>query len=518
MPRRFNTTGPCRPHKHYMIGATRRLPMALIDRLIADENYFVLHAPRQIGKTTDMTALALQLNASGQYVSILVSAEVGAPFSHDPGAAELALLDSWRIDASLMLPPAHQPPLWPDAPPGQRIRSALTAWTQALSLPLVLFIDEIDSLRNEALLSVLRQLRSGFPSRPEAFPQSLALIGLRDVRDYKIASGGSTRLNTASPFNIKAESFTLRNFNLEEVAELYQQHTEDTGQLFEPEAIALVFDLTQGQPWLVNALARQLTEILAPDPATPITTALVTEAKEILIRRQDTHLDSLDEKLLESRVRAVIEPMLAGLPLGNVPKDDRQYVIDLGLVQRDPQGGLVMTNAIYREILPRALAQGSQDSLPTIAPTWLHSNGSLNVEALRDAFLAFWLQHGEPLLGSAAYPEIAPHLVLMAFLHRVINGGGTLEREYAIGRDRMDLCLRYGAVTLGIELKVWRDRQSDPLTSGQEQLEGYLARLGQDSGWLVIFDRRAGAAAIEERLSWSLETTETGREITVIRA
>ena len=60
------------------------------------------------------------------------------------------------------------------------------------------------------------------------------------------------------------------------------------------------------------------------------------------------------------------------------------------------------------------------------------------------------MQHGEPLLKSASYPEIAPHLVLMAFLHRVINGGGTLEREYAIGRDRMDLCLRYGEVKVDI--------------------------------------------------------------------
>jgi hypothetical protein len=106
-----------------------------------------------------------------------------------------------------------------------------------------------------------------------------------------------------------------------------------------------------------------------------------------------------------------------------------------------------------------------------------------------------------------SYPEIAPHLVLMAFLHRVINGstssptgGGTLEREYAIGRDRMDLCLRYGAVTLGIELKVWRTSQSDPLTKGLDQLEGYLQRLNPSEvvGGLVIFDRLAAAPALEE--------------------
>lgn len=516
--RRFNTIGPCRPEKHYMIGATTRLPVQALEQLIAEENYFVLHAPRQVGKTTAMAALAQSLTASGQYAAVLVSAEVGAPFPHDPGAAELAILSGWRIDADFSLPPEHQPPPWPDAPPGQRIRSALAAWSQAIALPLVIFIDEIDTLQDESLLSVLRQLRSGFPNRPKGFPQSLALIGLRDVRDYKVASGGSTRLNTSSPFNIKAESITLRNFNQSEVAELYQQHTDDTGQVFTPEAIQHIFDLTQGQPWLVNALARQLTTVLVPDPTTNITPELVDEAKELLIRRQDTHLDSLDEKLLEPRVRAIIEPMLAGTMFSNVPKDDRQYVIDLGLVNRDPQGGLVIANPIYREILPRALAQGPQDNLPIISPTWLTPNGELDLDALREAFLDFWLQHGEPLLGSAPYHEIAPHLVLMAFLHRVVNGGGTLEREYAIGRDRMDLCLRYGPVTLGIELKVWRDRQSDPLTKGKDQLDSYLARLGQDFGWLVIFDRRSNAPELAERLSCYLTTSDTGRRIAVIRA
>lgn len=514
----FNTSGPCQRDIHYLLPPTRRLPIADLQRLIDQRNYFVLHAPRQVGKTTAMLALAQDLTATGHYAAVLVSAELGAPFTDDPGAAEMAILGSWRRAAINQLPVALQPPEWPEAPAGQRLQAALTTWSQTATKPLVVFIDEIDTLQNQALLSVLRQLRDGFPQRPTTFPQSIALIGLRDVRDYKIASGGSTRLNTSSPFNIKAESITLRNFTEAEVRELYQQHTDDTGQIFAEAAIARVFELTQGQPWLVNALARQLTEVLAPDPSTPITVTLVDEAKEILIRRQDTHLDSLDEKLLEARVRAIMEPMLAGLPLGNTPKDDRQYVIDLGLLQRDPRGGLVIANPIYREVLPRALAQGPQDSLPLISPTWLTPTGELNLEALREAFLAFWLQHGEPLLGSAPYHEIAPHLVLMAFLHRVVNGGGTLEREYAIGSGRMDLCLRYGAVTLGIEIKVWRPQQTDPLKEGLKQIDTYLARLQQDFGWLVIFDRRPRAGPISKRLSCKTTTTETGRKISLIRA
>jgi hypothetical protein len=216
-------------------------------------------------------------------------------------------------------------------------------------------------------------------------------------------------------------------------------------------------------------------------------------------------------------VRRVIEPMLAGTALGDVPDDDIQYLLDLGLLRQD-NGGLTIANPIYREVLPRTLAFTPQASLPQIHPTWLDANGSLNPDTLLTAFLAFWRQHGEPLLGSAPYHEIAPHLVLMAFLHRVVNGGGTLEREYAIGMGRMHLCLRYGAVTLAMELKVWRDGAPDPLDEGLEQLDGYLAGLGLDTGWLVIFDRRSGQPPIGERTASSTTTSPHGRCVQVVRA
>ncbi len=516
MPRWFNTAGPCREDIHYLLPATRRLPN--LERLIAQQNYFVIHAPRQVGKTTAMLALAKELTDSGKYTAVMVSAEVGAPFSQDIGGAEDAILGAWRDNIAFRLPPELQPPDWTSIQSGQKIRAALQTWAESSPRPLVIFIDEIDALQDQALISILRQLRDAYPNRPKAFPQSVGLIGLRDVRDYKVAAGGSDRLNTSSPFNIKVRSLTLRNFNAEEVAELYAQHTEDTGQVFTPEATALAFELTQGQPWLVNALAKEIVEELVTDESIAITTEHILESKEIIIKRQDTHLDSLAERLRENRVKAIIEPILAGQELPESSNDDRQYLVDLGLLKRDPAGGLVIANPIYREVLPRVLVQGPQDSLPMISPTWLNSRGELMTDALLQAFLKFWLQHGEPLLKSASYPEIAPHLVLMAFLHRVINGGGTLEREYAIGRDRMDLCLCYGEVTLGIELKVWRTKKADPLSKGLEQLDGYLARLKQDSGWLVIFDRRENALELEERLKTEIHLTPIGRSVTVIRA
>ena len=184
MQRWFNTAGPCQADIHYMLPSTVRLPE--IVNLIAQRNYFVIHAPRQVGKTTAMLALAQELTASGQYTAVMLSLEVGAAFSDDLGAAELAILDEWKQSIRFRLPKDLQPNEWLDAEAGARIGTNLSNWAEQSSRPLVVFLDEIDALSNETLISVLRQIRSGFPNRPQGFPQSLALVGMRDVRDYKL--------------------------------------------------------------------------------------------------------------------------------------------------------------------------------------------------------------------------------------------------------------------------------------------------------------------------------------------
>lgn len=517
MPRWFNTAGPCRPEIHYMLPALARLPD--MHRLVEQESYFVVHAPRQVGKTTALLAFARELTAAGKHVAILVSMETGAAFPRDIGAAELAILESWRRAADAQLPAELQPPPFPEASAGSRIGAALAAWAKAAApKPLVVFLDEIDALRGDGLISVLRQLRDGYRQRPAHFPASLALIGLRDVRDYKIAAEGDERLVTSSPFNIKVRSLTLRDFTAGEVAELYAQHTADTGQRFEPDAILRSFELTQGQPWLVNALAKVAVEELVTDMAEPVRRSDIDRAKEILIDRQETHLDSLAERLREPRIRAILEPMMAGNIPDALPPDDVRFASDLGLVRITQEGGLEVANPIYREILMRELAFTSRASLPQIKPTWLRPDGRLDPDRLRDAFIALWRQHGEPLLATAPYHEIAPHLILMAFLHRVVNGGGSIEREYAIGKGRMDLCVRYGPDTLAIELKVWRDKEPDPKNEGLAQLDGYLEGLGLNTGWLVIFDRRENQPPIAARTSTEKGTTPVGRGVTILRA
>ncbi len=533
MARFFNTAGPCRPEDHYTLPAERRVTG--LRRLIDQRLYFVVHAPRQSGKTTSLRTLAESLNASGRYAALLTSCEVGQRLKPDLEDSFASILAVLQRDAEDALPrQLRPPPADPAQPPGARLQDLLTRWARASPLPVVLFLDEIDALYDDALISVLRQLRTRYDQRPGSFPQSVALIGLRDVRDYKlVARGEEESLGTASPFNVKSDSLALRNFTAEEVGELYEQHTEETGQVFTAEAKSRAFELTGGQPWLVNALARQLTEELVAVRSREIDAVHVDLAREVLIRRRDTHLDSLLDRLRQKRIRRVLQPILAGrFPADDVVDDDIRFVKDLGLLARGESGGLEIANPIYREIIPRALTAATEEYLPIARASYVGGDGRLLWEKLLDDFLDFWRQNAEWMLRrQKAYPEAAAQLVFMAFLHKIVNGGRTvqagpggipaIDREFAVGSGRVDLLLRWplpsGEVErFAVEIKVRRSGEADPLADGLKQLGEYLDRLGLADGTLAIFDQRDNAPPLPERCSRS-ETEDRGRRVTVLR-
>lgn len=521
----FNTEGPVRADDHYTLPPLSRIDLDEVTGLIAQKKYFLLYAARQTGKTSCLLALVEHLNRGTEYHAVYVNIEAAQALREDVDRAMGVIVGELgrRVDATLggLKAEVMAQEVLATGEPGRAVATFLARLCAMLDRPLVLMLDEVDALIGDTLLSLLRQLRSGYPDRPKSFPQTVILCGVRDLHDYRIqASSEKAAITSGSAFNINAKSLRLGDFSRADVETLLGEHTRETGQLFVPDAVERVWELTEGQPWLVNALAYEVTwEMKAGrDRSRPIERAAIEQAKENLIQRRVTHLDQLAHKLEEPRVRHIIEPMLAGTSMGPVPDDDIQFVVDLGLCRLRNGSELRVANPIYREVLPRVLASTPQATLPRLTPSWLLPNGDLDAPKLLESFLAFWRQHGEPLLRSASYHEIAPHLVLMAFLHRVANGEGTLEREYAIGMGRMDLCLRYRALTLGLELKVWRDGAKEPLRDGLEQLDEYLAGLGVDFGWLVIFDQRSGLPPMSERTSASEVPSPKGRRITVVRA
>ncbi|MCK4762595.1 MAG: AAA-like domain-containing protein [Candidatus Aminicenantes bacterium] len=507
----FNTAGLCFPEKHYMVDPVIRLKN--VEELIAKELYFTLHAPRQTGKTTYLHALARKLNAEGKYIAATASCERAGVGSMSLEKANQVIIDSVYNAAKQQLPETYHP----ENPGGKvylDVKGYLTKWAESQEKPIVLLLDEVDALLDEIFVSVLRQIRDGYQSRPGHFPNSIILVGLRDVRDYKakirseIKSWGS-----GSPFNIKSDSLFLKNFSKEEVFTLLEQHTQEAGQVFPDEVKAEVFRLTGGQPWLVNALARQMvSKILREDYALPITLELLSRAKRELILRRDTHLDSLVDKLREERVKRIVQAVVNGDNIAfDILDDDIAYARDLGIIgQSSP---LKFANPIYAEIVPRVMASTIQEFIPEEIqqPWFINENNELEMRKVLTAFQEFYSENAESWLERFAFKESAHHLLLMAFLQRLVNAGGEIVREMAVGNGRIDLLVKFHKQRTAMELKINRGKKS--IEKAKKQLDRYLDRLGLNEGYLILFD--PGKGDWEKKLFME-EITYNQKKITMV--
>ncbi|MDI6794364.1 MAG: AAA-like domain-containing protein [bacterium] len=495
MKRIFNIAGPCRPDKHYMLPAQDRCRN--LRELIDQEQYFVIHAARQSGKTTLLFELAQQLNASGEYYALYCSLEVAHEIADaEKGIPAIVRNLKAQIEFHNVLAghPFAEHADYSDFT--TILLNELSCFCKRLDKPLVVLFDEVDCLSNGTLISFLRQLRAGYVNRGQIpFVHSIALVGMRNIRDYKahIREDRET-LGSASPFNIVTESLTLRNFTKEEITCLYAQHTEQTGQVFPSEVIERIYHYTRGQPWLVNAVAKEIVvKILGSDFSRPMSIEHVEQAVQTIISRRDTHIDSLMERLREERVRRIIEPVILGESKGyDLLDDDYQYVLDLGLLTESSYL-LIPSNPIYAEVIIRALSFRSlmelnKQNYPPQAPAYVATDGRLEMKRLLGDFQKFWRQNSELWVERYQYKEAAPHLILQAFLQRVVNAGGRISREMAEGTKRLDLCVHYQDVDYPIELKLRYSEKT--YQEGKQQLSEYMEKSGCPEGWLIVFDRR----------------------------
>ena len=514
----FNTAGPIKPARHYSIPPLERLDLNEVLALIRDEKYFVLHAPRQTGKTSTLLALRDLLNAEDACRCVYVNVEGGQAMREAVEPAMRVILGAFASRARSM-GDEFLPKVWSgilaEYGPGA-LGEALARWAEADPKPLVLLIDEIDALVGDALLAVLRQLRAGYDRRPEHFPQSVLLCGVRDVRDYRIHSKqANAAIAGGSAFNIKSRSLRLGDFSPQQVQALLAQHTAETGQAFTAEALAMIWTQTQGQPWLVNALADQACfRDGVASRREPITTDAIGQAREQLIQRRETHLDQLTDKLQEDRVRRVVEPLLSGGDKRRFTDRDLEYVRDLGLVA--PDRPLRIANPIYAEVIPRELTWVAQEELEQETAWYVEADGSLNVDKLMAAFQTFFREHSEHWVTRFQYQEAGPQLLLQAFLQRIVNSGGRVEREYGLGRRRTDLLILWpqGGQTrkIVVECKVLHKSLEQTIAEGLEQTAGYMDRCAAEAGHLVIFDRRA-ARRWEDKVFRGRRASASGVEI-----
>ena len=521
----FNTAGPSVAGDHYRVDPLIRINLAEILSLIESKRYFVLHAPRQTGKTTCLISLMKYLNTQGRYRAIYANIETAQTARNDVSQGIRTVCSSVASSLRMHLRDATTADAWPgifnENGHNAALLELLRRWTQNdPARPTVLFLDEIDALVGDTLISVLRQLRSGYNDRPDNFPTSVILCGVRDVRDYRIHTGGGEIITGGSAFNVKAKSLRLGNFSQADCRKLFEQHTTETGQRFDEEVFELLWKDTAGQPWLVNALGQEACFYMeaGKDRTRTIDVELYREARERLILSRATHLEQLTDKLQEPRVHRVISEVLAGEGDAiNTPLDDLQYVQDMGLITLDKQ--IRISNAIYQEVIPRELTWATQKSIVHDLPWYTTADNRLDMPKLLRAFQQFFRENADAWIEKFQYKEAGPQLLLQAFLQRIINGGGRITREYGLGMKRMDLYLEWpldpvllfrGSMQrIVLELKIQRKGLEATIASGVAQTASYAATCGADEAHLLIFDRD-GEKVWDDRI-WELEKTVDGR-------
>lgn len=518
----FNTTGPCRPWEHYMLPPADRLVGAQLDRYLRDNLYWVLHAPRQTGKTTFLLDWAREINSGGKAIACYVTVETcqGRTDMTEVIKTIAAAICVSSKDQGFPIPelPFDQPELF--------LYRTMQKWAELVSpKPLIVLFDETDVLESEPLIGFLRQLRAGFAIREAGkFPVSIALVGMRDLKDYITAAKSGIAPNPGSPFNIKSDSVFISNFTKNDVVALFEQRTAETGQKITDEALDYIFEQSWGQPWIVNSLFLRATmRVLQEDNYETVTLDHIIAAREQMIHARETHLDSLGVRLRDPKIRRIIELILVG---NNDPDIGRtnpnvELAIDLGLVKWNTENGLTISNPIYEEIFTRYLNSGYHDNLPPPSSwQWQKPDGSLDMDLLLNEFQSFWRENSEIWDQKTNYTEAFPHLLLMAFLQRVLNGGGRIEREAAAGRGRMDLLLEFHGIKYIIEIKLVHQNSTPERikTLGLQQISRYRDKVAPNApSYLIIFDRRDNAKNIswDERITWQEEIFPAGK-ITVL--
>jgi hypothetical protein len=496
---------------HYMLPPAERLVGAQLHRYLSDQLYWVLHAPRQTGKTTFLINWMHEINAGGQMAACYVTVEACQGVSE----AERAIPTICSCIGTSAKAFGVPVPTDGSTDANNRLSAMLQNWAALVApKPLVVLFDETDVLQDEALISFLRQLRGGFASRGAGtFPISIALVGMKDLKDYITASKEGVAPNPGSPFNIKEDSAVLTNFSKEDVAHLFAQRTAETGQQITPEALDYVWEQSKGQPWIVNSLFKRATmRILDEASAETVTREHIFEARKQMILARETHLDALAYRLEDPRIRRMMESLISGEPDPQLAEGESfRLCLDLGLVTIE-RGTPQVANPLYREIIARHITFGTQLAIPEPTWPWQKPDGSLDMDRLLKEFQKFWRRNADIWEEKSDYSEAFPHLLLMAFLQRILNGGGNIDREYAAGRGRMDLAVEYQQQKYIIEVKLihYYSSPAEVREEGLEQIQQYRDKVDAAApAYLLIFDRRdkTKQKPWEERISWEMVGT-----------
>ncbi len=464
-------------------------------------DYFIVHRPRQYGKTTLLYGLAEELEKA-DYAVLNISFEgVGDAFFSDEKVFSKGFVKILADYAAYYMPKAAE---WLTEQTHQidsiySLKSMLSDFVQIADKKIVLIIDEVDkSSNNQLFVSFLAMLRSKYLER-DRFPtfHSVVLAGLHDVKSLKLKLRPDEEAKYNSPWNIAAEFKIAMELQVDEIVPMLQDYAQERSVSMDYQAVSeALFYFTSGYPFLVSALCKIADEDVLPYKSERVLTAFDIEiAADKLIKsdRSNTNFDGLVKNLEND---ASLYQLVYRIAIENEPFNYNIHdpIINKGILHGIFRNGagLNIHNRIYREIIVNYMASKSLttgQSLPIEATEpYLMANNALDMRKVLLKFQELMrLEHSKK---DAEFLERNGRLVFLAFLKPIINGKGYAFKEPEISEERrMDIAVSFFQHQYIVELKLWRGKAAH--AKGLRQLGDYMLRQQLAEGFLVIFEKTA---------------------------
>ena len=469
--REFNTSGPNIPAEHYTIIRTGLIKQGI--KLVEKAKYFTIWAPRQTGKSTYFRQLAESLNRL-DFKVIHFNVE-----SYLDATKEIFLeitAEHFEQQAGIKLAPVK----------------TFTEFEKEIRNNLknrcVMILDEIEGLNPEIFGQFLHTIRNLYHSRDTHCLKSVILVGVSNIV-------GIVQDN-ASPFNI-ADNLNVPYFTEKEVFDLLHQHEEETGQLFEEKVKAKIFQITAGQPGLVNGFAKKLVDDNPEKKVLTFDDYLKVEDWYLRIAIDKNFANILNKAKEERRF---VERLL--FTEDEIPfKIDRESIKTLhtnGLIKKDKNGYVTFWVPFYKKRLYDAFypySNGEQSDIlrSFVENRLLDSEGNVRFDEVISGYKAFVKRRGfKPFMEkdeNGRYRSIKESALIYSFetyiqaFLQVTKGKSYREADTGLGKS--DLIINVRSKEYLIETKIYY--YESKFLEGKRQLAYYCKSLGLDKGVYLVF-------------------------------
>ncbi len=466
----FNTSGPNIPSEHYTIERNELIKKGI--DLVERKRYFTIWAPRQTGKSTFFRLLSTRLNEIG-YKPVFFSVEGFNDYSINEVLLRLcrSLKIQLNIDVNLT-----------------KFSDFEDFFGKNQQDKMVLIIDEIEALNPDLFSQFLHTIRNLYHSRESHVLKSVILVGVSNIL--------GVIQDNASPFNV-ADNFDVPFFTQEEVTELLTMHETETGQVFEQNVKDKIFEITAGQPGLVNGFAYQLVEKNKGQEVIDYDDYLKVE-KWFLSEAIDKNVENIKNKA--KQYRKFIEALLftaKEIPF-EIDKEEIKFLYANGLIQKSENDNIEFRVPLYKKKLYKAFypyTNGEKDEISEnlIIKQYYFPDGKLNINFLIQKYKEYILKRSfRPFREkdqTGKFVSIKEAALIYSFETYidafVCASDGKMYREADAGLGKSDLVVNLHGKEYLFETKKYYNQLR--FENGKKQLAYYCSRLGINEGIYLIF-------------------------------